>query len=747
MIIKIKKVFLTTIIFLLALPIVLSIASEIILHEGFETAGNQNFTLGSNTGVSSAGMLTIFASSSGATSTLQMINLSTNTNNFSCEWQMNSSGISNSQAWLELTARNNSGDFDGTNRQWYGNIQSGNLFINDFDQGVGDSIDLGAQSSTFKNYTIIFFEDTSIEAFVDGISQGTALSANSDSGNWTYFKIFAQTGGIGMDNFTCYNGTSKPEDIILDTTIPSFGASSINNSAPRVNDVVLFSQVVQDETALSSYRFAHNQSGSFVNSSSFGISGTSQNATFNLSINQVARDVIGFIWHTEDTSGNANTTAIGILAVANTPPETPTITFPTVGLVTFLQPMDMNVTFPEDADLNTISISYYIDDVLNQTSDFNVTFNASDATYNLKVSLFDGIDFSSNASVTFTIDTINPIITITVPINNTVHNTDITVDLTCDNTNVLNFTYNFHNDTDVVQVSVNETSGLTQTKLTQFVDTTGIGIGDYNMNITCTDNASNSDMKFLVLNFDNIAPTLSVNINNTVANESEIIQINGTCSDSNLDSIEVQINSSGSFVTEEIVNNIVGTSIVFIHNETVELGFIAHRYICEDILNQSTTSGLFNYTGLGTPDLIPNATLITPLNNTIQSSTTNSTNFDCSAQDDQALVNISLFHNLSGTFGLITTNGVSGTSASASFTEEITFNKTIRWNCRTADNSSQTAFAPDDFTFTINQTFIEEVAEAQALPLQNAVSIVAMVALLLIIITTIGFGITKRSAR
>ncbi len=416
---------------------------------------------------------------------------------------------------------------------------------------------------------------------------------------------------------------SRPKLVIVtqeipDSQNPNFNTSSINNSAPRLDEVVLLSQVVQDETALNTYRFADNRTGNFINSTAFSISGTSVNATFNLTVNLTRGSVISFIWHTEDTSGNANTTAIDSFTVANTPPETPTIIFPTQGLITFLQPMDMNVTFPADADLDSITISYYIDDVLNQTSSTNTTFNASDALYNLKVSLSDGFDSSANASVDFEIDTTNPIITATLPSNNTVHNNNITVDLTCDNLNLRNFSYIFFNSSDILQIEFNSTTNVTQSKITQFIDTTSLGNGAYNLNISCIDNASNTDFEFLILNFDDTAPIFSnLAINNTNANESDIIGISATCSDLNLASIEVQTNASGSFVTEETAT-ISGTSIDFQHNDTAVIGFISHRFICLDVLNQSTTSGLLNYTGTAIPS-IPAITgaVVLPIENAV----------------------------------------------------------------------------------------------------------------------------------
>ena len=61
-------------------------------------------------------------------------------------------------------------------------------------------------------------------------------------------------------------------------------------------------------------------------------------------------------------------------------------------------PMEMNISF-EDIDGDTVTVYWYINQTLNQTTLGNTTFNASNSTYRLDVSLFDGYDFSSNTTV------------------------------------------------------------------------------------------------------------------------------------------------------------------------------------------------------------------------------------------------------------------------------------------------------------------------------------------------------------
>ncbi len=423
--------------------------------------------------------------------------------------------------------------------------------------------------------------------------------------------------------FNNYSAGIRPTDSLVpppppDSIPPSFVNDSINNTSPKINEVVGLSIVITDDTALSNYRFAHNTSGTFVNSTPFTISGTDVNATFNLTVTASRGNVVGYQWHSEDSTGNANTSSIFGFTVENTAPETPTIIFPTNNLETFVQPLALNVTFPNDADSDAITISYYINDILNATSSSNVTFTAGDLDYNLKVSLSDGFASSANATVNFTIDTTNPIITITLPANNTIHNANITVNISCINLNLVNLSYVFFNSTDIVQTEFNDATNVTESFLTQFIDTSGIGNGAYQLNVSCIDNSTNTDFKFINLNFDNTAPVITgLTINQTNGTAGDIIEVSATCSDANLDTIDVQFNSTGAFVTEESAINL-GTDITFLHNETVIEGFIAHRFICNDTLNQSSTSGLLTYTGFTVPSIpLITGAVVFPLENAV----------------------------------------------------------------------------------------------------------------------------------
>lgn len=461
------------------------------------------------------------------------------------------------------------------------------LFVNDTE--VGFSIDTDAGYNTSINNI--------------GIGSDMAGSSNDFNGFMTLIMIYNGTSNQSIVEsvynetrsgrpFCPFNVTVAPP--VADTQNPNFNVNTINNTAPRNDETVGLSIVVNDETALSSYRLADNRTGTFINSTAFTIGGTSSNATFNMTLaSQFRGDVVGYEWHVSDSAGNTNTSGIFTFAIANTPPGNATILFPTESLTTFLQPLDINVTFENDADSDPITIFYYINDVLNQTSSVNTTLNASDSEYTLKVSLFDGLDFGVNTTRTFILDTANPIITVEAPLNNTLHNSDIAVGITCTNINLLNLSYVFHNSTDILQAEFNSTVNATESKLQVPITATGLD-GQYQLNVSCLDNASLTTKQFLILDLDTTAPAISTAISNATPQEAEVIQINGTCTDNQLGSVAIANNQTGALTNITIVA--VPGSTTYIHNHTVVLGTISHQYTCTDSASNSIQSGLISYT-------------------------------------------------------------------------------------------------------------------------------------------------------
>lgn len=354
----------------------------------------------------------------------------------------------------------------------------------------------GVCNTTTESQTLVDFDSLSVPFKFD-ITTSTKTEVNRNNNNVSF--MITGTGGSALDNkfrssehstvnnrpflnVTC--DTTPPGQIVGN---PTFGSSSKNISNIVVNDVIGFSQVMNDNITLSSYRFADNQSGAFVNSSSRSISGLTTNTTFNLSITLGQGNVIGFQWHLQDTEGFVNITEIESFTIINTPPQTPTILAPTVDFKTNLLTVDFNVTFPADADSDPITISYYINGVINFTSANNVSFESSDGDFILNVSISDGFSSSANATVNFTVDRTDPVLAVTSPLNQSTHSSDISVEITCTDINGFILNYTFFNESGVLR-SIQDTSLLANTlSISDVIEIENLTDGNYNMNISCSD--------------------------------------------------------------------------------------------------------------------------------------------------------------------------------------------------------------------------------------------------------------------
>jgi len=107
----------------------------------------------------------------------------------------------------------------------------------------------------------------------------------------------------------------------------------------------------------------------------------------------------------------------------NTPPTVPIIISPVDGMSYNIVDLQYAST---DMDNDPLTYYVYIDDVLNATTASNITgWSADDGIYTLKVSAYDGTNFSDNSSsVSFTRDTVAPIVQIIKPVNASIWNTD-----------------------------------------------------------------------------------------------------------------------------------------------------------------------------------------------------------------------------------------------------------------------------------------------------------------------------------
>ncbi len=101
-------------------------------------------------------------------------------------------------------------------------------------------------------------------------------------------------------------------------------------------------------------------------------------------------------------------------------------------------------------------------------------------------------------------------------------------------------------------------------------------------------------------------------------------------------------------------------------------------------------------------DQPPAVTLNEPGPGNISKNTT--ITFNCSATDQEQLVNISLYGNWSGWHNN-ETKPLTGTDNSTTFTKTLTDNVSYLWNCYACDNMTNCSFASGNYTFLINTSY------------------------------------------
>lgn len=163
---------------------------------------------------------------------------------------------------------------------------------------------------------------------------------------------------------------------------------------------------------------------------------------------------------------------------------TPTIVFPTPALITSIDPVNINVTFPADAEGDPITITYYLNGELNQTSAGNISLDLDDGTFTVNVSLSDTFDTSVNATVTFTLNTTLPILTVTDPSGT--FDVNIPVDLSCTGVDLVSLEYIFFNESGIQDFVINSTPENNNLIIKTTIDISSFGFQVYTFNATCS---------------------------------------------------------------------------------------------------------------------------------------------------------------------------------------------------------------------------------------------------------------------
>mgnify|MGYP001169426471 CR=1 FL=1 len=364
-----------------------------------------------------------------------------------------------------------------------------------------------------------------ISYYINGVLNQTSLTNTTLNVSDGYYILNVSI----SDGFAITENASV--NFTVDTTAPIVN-TSLNKSLSNitVNDIINITANVTDNIGLDAGQVIVNISG-YNNYFNFTLSGTSAQISQNITINVTRGEVINFTIWVNDTAGNFKINDT-IITVANTPPQTPTIVFPTTDLYTTIQPLDLNVSFAEDADGDTLNVSYYIDGVLNQTSLTNTTLNVSDGYYILNVSISDGFAITENASVNFTVDTTMPNVSAFSSPTNLSNITGlfvINVTVNDTTTNVDSVYFNITNGSNYVILTASNDLSIFWNASSNGND---LSEGEHNITVYANDTLGNLNNEiFNTITVDNVVPSVVILSPSNNINVSEDVNITVTAMD------------------------------------------------------------------------------------------------------------------------------------------------------------------------------------------------------------------------
>jgi hypothetical protein len=379
--------------------------------------------------------------------------------------------------------------------------------------------------------------------------------------------------------------------------------------------------------------------------------------------------------------------------------------------ITLIETYSGNTTFntsnplPDSGTNNTFSLGNL---TTNQTVLVNITVlvnnsvtlgttltNLVNVTYFNTTNDTQMIFTQENTTVGITSTALN-VTLISPPNANFTNSNDVT--FTCnatDSQNVTNITL-YHNISQ--SFGVNQSINTSGTNVQAQFNVTNIEDGNYTWNCLAYNNQSNTS--FAPNNFtfvvDTTNPVVNVGFNdsNVIFNK-DIIRIDWNVTDRNINTRVFHMtlpNGSSVMSMDDSIDVILGPD-----NLTQEGNYLIQITGSDLAGNSVNTLTLLTVVGEN-----PIVTLISPSNNNI-SNITNVT-FICNASDNTEISNISLYYDISQSYGLNQTLTISGSPVQAQFNVTNMPDGNHTWNCLGYDNESNTNFAPSNFSFIIDTT-------------------------------------------
>jgi hypothetical protein len=413
-----------------------------------------------------------------------------------------------------------------------------------------------------------------------------------------------------------------------------------------------------------------------------------------------------------DTSGNTNVTELRFLTIDTISPNIDLVS-PTETSGTYLTRTNIliNVT-ANDTHLANITIDFY-----NSTGLFNSTISAISPHFMNFTTLDDGIyyfnatasDNVSNLNFTttrnVTIDTTVPSVFDVRPVAKSAYDALQTIEIAANVTEV---------NPDTVLANLTYPNGtlnlLTLSLVTGEKYNTSFNIpalpGVYNITFIVNDSVGwiNNTVTTNFTANDIFPPFVNITAppvgSNYPQNTNITINVNVT-DQTTVDTVLANITLPDLSVVQETLTDIDTDSIYNISfQSTTQTGTYTILIIANDTRNNlnNTETRTFNVQDLGAPLV----NLVSPTDTTTLGNP--NITFICNATDTAGLANLTLYHNLNGSFIVNQTNTVNGLSNQTNFTINNTPDGTYKWNCLAEDTSANTAFAINNYTFSIDTT-------------------------------------------
>ena len=386
----------------------------------------------------------------------------------------------------------------------------------------------------------------------------------------------------------------------LDFIQPSVN-SSLNNTSPKIGEIINFTANISDNSQLSFCQFIDNQSNGAKRFFNVSISGQSDRCSQNFTINLARGNVINFSLIVNDSYNNRNQTDF-VITVANSPPVC------AAGTLNNTSPFTNDVInqtgcIYSDADSDPQATSQYMwfrnnAEIAGQTSgtlnlalagngDRGDTINASERP-------FDGLEFGSwiNVSQFAIVQNSIPSASILLPPEDQYTNQQPIS---------FNITFEADHDNDAINILYYVNGRLNQTSS---VNTTfNASDGYYILNVSLSDGTNSSANSTVNFTIDTKDPSVSlIGPLNATYNTSGMLQMGYIGNDLNIDACTLFTNFSGIWKANQTNSSQISGAASFFNTTINNEGLFVWNVFCND------TAGNFGYNAT-------NFTIIVDVNN------------------------------------------------------------------------------------------------------------------------------------